>query len=190
MFDASSAPCWTGTIPETARKRANALRSLHPTHSVVAFGKLARWFTTGHELVHSPCGFGSPYDKLADVAGKVVLIGVTQAGNTSIHHAEEVAGVPFALQEKPFDITITDTNGGRITLQNTYLHLWQDIRDFIVLEGQMIDYGICRIGKVQDAEVRVMDAMLQRMYLVQKMLADPLTTLRLSERQKWIDRTR
>src|SRR5215213_5257896 len=30
-FDPVNTPCWTGRVPETMRKRSNALRSLHPT---------------------------------------------------------------------------------------------------------------------------------------------------------------
>src|SRR3712207_680593 len=33
-IDVRSTPCWTGRIPETARCRLAARRSLHPTHSV------------------------------------------------------------------------------------------------------------------------------------------------------------
>ena len=37
-FDPQHTRCWTGLVPETFRKRPNAVRSIHPTHSVSAIG--------------------------------------------------------------------------------------------------------------------------------------------------------
>lgn len=184
-FDARHTRCWTGRIPETARGREGGLRSLHPTHSVVAFGALARWFTAGHELVSTPCGPGSPYGRLADIAGKIVLIGVSQSANTSFHHAEEVAGVPYVVQDAPLDVTVTAPDGSAFHMRGAYLHRWGAARDYDAFEDPMIDLGICRVGMVGEAVVRVADAMLQRMFVVRKLLCDPLATLALGEREKW-----
>jgi len=185
IFDARSTRCWTGAIPEAARQRPDAPRSLHPTHSASAIGKLARWFTTGHELVHTPCGFGSPYDKLADIGGKIVLIGVTQSSNTSFHSAEEIAGVPYVLRPEPLDVTLTDADGNSIEMRETCIHLWGAKRDYNIFEDPMIDLGICQVSRVGNAEVRIIDAMLQRMFLLRKLLEDPLATLDITERRKW-----
>ena len=185
VFDARHTRCWTGTIPDTARRRPDALRSLHPTHSVAAIGRLAEWITAGHHLVRTPCGCGSPYDKLADIGGKIVLIGVTECINTSFHHAEELAEVPFVCLGTPMDITLTDIEGREVRMRDTYLHRWGGARDFEFLERAMIDLGICRVRQVGDASVRVIDANFQRMFLVRKLLDDPLATLALSERGNW-----
>lgn len=182
IFDARTTKCWTGAIPEAARQRPDAIRSLHPTHSVVAIGKLAGWFTSGHELVRTPCGFGSPYDKLADVGGRIVLIGVTQASNTSFHMAEEIAGVPYVLLDDPMDMTMTDANGDRVEMRGTRLHSRVARRNYDALEPQMLDLGMCHIRKVGNAELRVIDAMLQRLFLVRKLLEDPFAVLDASER--------
>ncbi len=190
VFDARHTRCWTGRIPETARSREGAVRSLHPTHSVAAIGKLAEWLTQGHELVRTPCGFGSPYGKLADIAGKIVLVGVSQAANTSFHHAEEIAGAPYVLLPDAVDLSLIDSSGHEVEMRGTYLHRWGPRRDYDSFELAMIDYGICRTGQVGDAQVRVLDAMLMRMLLVRKLLDDPLATLALGEREHWIGRVR
>ncbi len=185
VFDARQARCWTGAIPEAARNRPEAIRSLHPTHSVAAIGEHAQWLTAGHHLVRTPCGFGSPYDKLADVGGKIVLIGVTQSANTSFHMAEEIAGVPYVVQEDALDIEMKDIAGQPVRMMDTRLHLWGPQRDYDSLEMQMLELGICHIRKVGSAEVRVMDAMLLRMFLVRRLLDDPLAVLDLTEREGW-----
>lgn len=185
VYDARYTRAWTGAIPQASIKKDNAIRSLHPTHSVTAFGNLAKWFTDTHECVKTPCGYGSPYDKLADIGGKIVLIGVGQSVNTSFHHAEELARVPYVLLDEPVDITIINMSGDEVKMHNTYLHRWGPKRDYDNLENQMIELGICRIGLVGNAEVRVMDAGLQRLFLLQKLLEDPLATLALCERANW-----
>lgn len=176
-FDVRHTIPWTGHIPNTARQRPNAIRSLHPTHSVAAIGMFAEWFTAGHEFVRTPCGHGSPYGKLADVGGKIVLIGVTQCANTSFHHAEELAGVSYVCLDTPMDITMTGLHGDSLTIRDTFLHRWGAERDFDYHERAMIDLGICRVRQVGEASVRVIDANLQRVFLVRKLLADPLATL-------------
>ena len=176
-FDARQTSCWTGTVPEAARLRPDALRSLHPTHSVAAIGEHARWFASGHELVRTPCGFGSPYDKLADIGGKIVLLGVGQSVNTSFHMAEEIAGVPYVVQDQPLNVVLTDMRGEPVEMRGTRLHLWGAKRDYESLEMQMIDLGICHVRRVGNAEVRVVDAILQRMFLVRKLLDDPRAVL-------------
>ena len=42
-------PCWSGAVPEAMRHRADAVRSLHPTHSVACVGPRAAELTCGHE---------------------------------------------------------------------------------------------------------------------------------------------
>lgn len=184
-FDARSTPCWTGAIPEAARNRPDAVRSLHPTHSVVAIGRLARWFASGHELVHTPCGFGSPYDKLADIGGRIVLVGVTQSVNTSFHSAEEIANVPYVVNDEPMDVELTGLRGEKIVMRSTLLHRHGVRRDYDCLEPEMIRLGICRVTQAGSAQVRITDAMLQRMFLVRKLLDDPLAVLAVSERARW-----
>lgn len=185
VFDVRSTPCWTGAIPEAARNRPDAVRSLHPTHSVVAIGRLDRWLTSDHRHVRTPCGFGSPYDKLAGIGGKIVLVGVTQAVNTSFHMAEEMAGAPYVLQDWPMDITMTGTRGEPVVMHGTHLHRHGVKRDYDSLEPELIRLGICHVRQVGEAEVRVVDAMLLRMFLVRKLLEDPLAVLDMTERAKW-----
>jgi aminoglycoside 3-N-acetyltransferase len=189
-FDARSTPCWTGAIPEASRSYPGARRSLHPSHSVTAIGRLAEWFTSGHQFARTPCGYGSPYDKLADIGGKIVLIGVKQNCNTSFHMAEEIAGVPYVVHDVPMNVVMTDMNGSPVEMRGFRMHAGRFLgekagRDYNALEPQMIEQGICRIGRVDEAEVRIMDAMLQRKFLVNLLLRDPLAVLGEKQRGYW-----
>jgi aminoglycoside 3-N-acetyltransferase len=92
-YDPGGTPGRTGTLPEVGRKRPQAVRSLHPTHSVAVIGPAAERLTAGH-LSQRVFGVGSPVDLLAQGGGKVLLLGVGQTSNSTIHVAEEHAGMP------------------------------------------------------------------------------------------------
>lgn len=92
-FDPETTPGRTGILPEVGRRRPGALRSLHPTHSVTVIGPDAVRLTAGH-LNQRVFGVGSPVDLLAQDGGKVLLLGVGQTSNSTIHVAEEHAGMP------------------------------------------------------------------------------------------------
>ena len=47
IFDPKSTKSWTGLVPETLRRRAEAVRSWHPISSVTAIGKFALMFHLG-----------------------------------------------------------------------------------------------------------------------------------------------
>ena len=55
-----------GTLAEVAAFRKDGVRSLHPTHSVAAFGKGAAEFVRGEEKCASPAPPGSCISRLTD----------------------------------------------------------------------------------------------------------------------------
>lgn len=187
VFDARTTPCvkCIGVIPEASRTRPGGIRSLHPTHSVTAFGRLAKWITDGHEKAPGPCGTMTPFDKIASIGGKIVMLGTLLSSNTSIHHAEELAGAPFVLQHEPMDISITGRSGETITLRDTGLHRSGTARDYNKFEESFISAGILKLVQVGPAAVRIIDACLMRKFLVNTLLADPLKTLDESVRADW-----
>lgn len=89
-FDAPTSPSAVGDISEQFRKRAGSYRSLHPVHSVSAIGKYAEYLTKDHDKCETGCGAGTPYEKLRELKGKVVLIGVDMDRNTIMHTLEEI----------------------------------------------------------------------------------------------------
>ena len=157
VFDVSNTPCWTGKIPETARKRPGFVRSCHPTHSVCAFGEKAEWFTESHEFSPTPCGIGSPYDKLVQSGGLILLIGVTHDSNTTMHYIEEIAEVPWHMQPGTALSTIKFADG-RIAQIPVSLHKYGTPRDFTRLEREMLAKGIQVNGKIGESTVRLIKA--------------------------------
>lgn len=89
VFDELSTPSITGVLSEVFRTRFASHRSLHPTHSVAAFGEAAGHLTDGHHRDRTPCGPGSPWGRLAETDAIVLMLGTGMETCTILHHVEE-----------------------------------------------------------------------------------------------------
>src|SRR5438876_7398798 len=76
VFDARQTVSRMGLITEVFRRSPGVVRSIHPTHSVAVWGSKADAIIAGHELADTPCGRLTPYAKLLDYDGKILLAGV------------------------------------------------------------------------------------------------------------------
>ncbi|WP_176473042.1 aminoglycoside 3-N-acetyltransferase [Sphingomonas lenta] len=82
-----------GAYPEFLRTTPGARRSGNPGASVVALGGQAEWFTADHPLDYG-YGPGSPFAKLVEAGGRVLMVGAPLDTATLLHHAEHLAWVP------------------------------------------------------------------------------------------------
>lgn len=82
-----------GVIAEVFRKWPGAKRSNHPARSIAAVGKYAEFITCEHDLSNI-FGSNSPVDKLYQLDGSILLLGVGYNKNTSLHLAEIRANFP------------------------------------------------------------------------------------------------
>ena len=90
LFDPRTSKGMVGRIPEVFRQRPGVKRSLHPTHSIAAFGPHTEALIEGHERSLTPCGPDSPWGKIRDVGGYALMIGCGTQPMTMSHGAEEV----------------------------------------------------------------------------------------------------
>ena len=158
VCDVRNTPCWTGRIPETLRQDARAIRSLHPTHSVAAIGDKAKELTEGHEKSFAPCDEFSPYYKLAQMNGYVLLLGVGQVNNTTMHCVEEIADVPYHLQKEFTKCKVIDYTGKEIIVNNR-LHSWAPPHaDFSRIEPILIEKRAIKFGQIGNCVVRLVSA--------------------------------
>lgn len=153
-FDVQKARCSVGTIPETFRKMKDVTRSLHPTHSVAAWGREARAITLGHEQQQTPGGVDSPYHRIVQRAGKILFLGVTTACNTMLHCIEEWAGITESLTEEAEPLEVVDMNGKVIPVP-TRRHAGRRSRFFEKMEVLYLREGIMKTGRVGPAECRL-----------------------------------
>jgi len=82
-----------GCIPELFRTQPGVIRSRHPLYSFAASGPKARALTSAHPLDYA-LGPGSPLSRLYDLDGYILLLGVGNSSNSSLHLAEYLADYP------------------------------------------------------------------------------------------------
>lgn len=184
VIELSATPCWTGTIPEAARRRPNAIRSVHPTHSVSAIGARATHLTSGHEDSRTPCDAHSPYVRLMEDGSKIFLLGgVTHESNTSLHALEEMAAVPYHLQDGETDGVVVLPDGQRVVVRNR-LHLWRWARDFPKIGPYLERAGASVSGPVGASTSTLVWSSGLRDVILPLMLDDPLFLLAPSARKE------
>ncbi len=172
VFDVRNTPCWTGKIPETFRARPDAIRSLHPTHSVAAIGARAKFLTDGHENALTPCGQNTPYIKLTQLGGYVLFIGAKLHSCTLLHGVEELAEVPYHLQNEPVQAIITDNKGNQLT-RKLKIHFYGPARDYDKLAPILEKEGIMKTGSVGQANALLVKAKELVELALQKLRDDP-----------------
>lgn len=148
-----------GLFPELLRTTRGAVASGNPGARIVAVGARADWLTADHVLDYG-YGPGSPFAKLAEAGGKVLMLGAPLDTMTLIHHAEHLADIPKRVirKEVPFA-----ADGGTE---------WRTVEEFDTAdppEGFADDYfgtvveaflatGRGARGKVGDADCVLVDA--------------------------------
>lgn len=172
VLDIRQTSCWTGIIPETFRKRPEAVRSLSPTHSVAAIGARAHQLLDDHIRSYTPCDEHSPYQKNAALGGKILFLGVDQKCNTTLHACEEIAAVPYHLQKEETKCLVIDAAGGRHEIINR-LHSWEGPeRNFPIIEQDLINLGVLKKTKTGPAIISLLDAARTIDYVVGRLRKD------------------
>lgn len=86
-----------GALPEAFLQFQDVKRSIHPTHSVSAIGKHAKYLTEAHHLAPSVFGKGSPWQRFHELNGKVLGLGISMGPVTFYHLLEDTLGDQFPI---------------------------------------------------------------------------------------------
>ncbi|KZN47188.1 AAC(3) family N-acetyltransferase [Pseudoalteromonas luteoviolacea] len=117
-FDLRTTPSHTGVLSEIFRTQFATHRSLHPTHSVSAWGKAAQVLTASHHLASGPCSENSPYGIIenSDLLSNtyILCLGVALESCTYIHHFEELFAPDIYLEDTKEAYTLIDHNAHNV----------------------------------------------------------------------------
>ena len=109
-FDVQKTPSQVGVLTEVFRTTPGVVRSLHPTHSVAAWGRHAQDLISTHHL-GSTFGATSPLYKLRDYNGLVIGLGARyRYGFGPTHVPEEIntKARELAFEERPRRMILID----------------------------------------------------------------------------------
>ena len=120
VLDVVRTPSRMGLITELFRRSPGVRRSVHPTHPVAIWGANAEAMIANHHLATTPCGRRSPYRRLIDYDGKVLLLGTGIRAMTLFHAIEEEIEreMPFSpFTRETFSLQCKDANGTIVVTQ-------------------------------------------------------------------------
>lgn len=121
-----------GTLAEFVRTTPGARRSANPGASCAAIGARADWLTADHALQY---GYGedSPFARLVEADGFVLMLGAPLDTMTLLHHAEHLADIPGKRVLRKLDPLLEDG-----------VVIWRWIEEFDtgdpIVEGLAEDY--------------------------------------------------
>jgi aminoglycoside 3-N-acetyltransferase len=106
-------PGKTGVLTERFRIRPGVSRSVHPIHSISAYGKKAKFLT--EDIETTSFGEKSPFSKLINMNAINVALGAQFLGGaTFLHYAEELLKVPYR-EFIPLGVEVYDADELRVT---------------------------------------------------------------------------
>lgn len=172
QFDIAESPSCIGILPELFRKRKDVHRSLHPTHSVAAFGTEAAAFVANQQRFNTPCHPDSVYGELMNRSAQVLLIGVDFARNTMIHCIEEIADVPNRIHAAPELLTCKDWDG-QVYDTPQFRHMGQISENYPRMEATMYDRALMEDVRIGSARTRKFNAADLRSLTLELLAEDP-----------------
>jgi len=173
VFDVRLTPTQVGAVPEYFRTRPGTSRSVHPTHSVCAAGRRTHELLGDHERDGTPCGPHSPFRKVAETSGKIIMLGCGLGANTTMHALEEYVEPPY-LYGPSYVFTIIDQSGR--TSRKEYRTHGFSSHGYVQRYDRVmqLDTGsFLSRGKVLQADTFVLDAPGLKRAVLQKLNADP-----------------
>jgi aminoglycoside 3-N-acetyltransferase len=148
-FDKKISPCpEMGVVADTFWRRPGVMRSDN-NHAFAATGPLAERILAAHP-VDVPHGLNSPVGRVYELDGQVLLLGVGHDANTTIHLAENLAGVRYRR-----DKYITLLSDGR-PVRFEYREIDHCCQNFALVDGWLDERNLQRHGKIGHAEARLM----------------------------------
>ncbi len=163
VFDVrNTMPC-IGGVPCAAVEMANraydrgdktCVRSMHVSHSVVAFGEKALEYVADDVKAESPVPMFGCYGKLLSQGGKILFIGTKLSNNTFIHAIDEY--VQPEGMSAPYEITAIDYEGNKTT--RIARNCQGPSAKYVWYQPYLEEAGALVYGKIGDADCILCDA--------------------------------
>jgi aminoglycoside N3'-acetyltransferase len=148
-FNSTETPCLgMGIVADTFWRMPGVVRSDSP-HAFAASGPRAPAIAASHPL-DVPHGLDSPVGRVYEFDGQVLLLGVGHGANTTIHLAENMAGVRYRRPKR-----LTVLRAGRAT-RYAYSEIDHCCENFDLMDGWLAAEGRQHRGIVGNAEARIM----------------------------------
>lgn len=119
LFDPRRDGTNLGRLPSEFLRYPGIERSIHPTHSVSAFGPAAKYVTEDHHRAPSIFGDGSPWQRCHALNARVLGIGISMGPVTIYHMLEDKLLDKFPLpvrMQETWHLPCKDWDGNSLTV--------------------------------------------------------------------------
>ncbi len=160
VFDIKNTPSQMGSISEYFRKLNNVSRSFHPTDSVCAKGHLAEHYTNSHFGQLTPYNELSPFKKLCDKKGKILMLGTNLSSCSNFHTLEDAVNFKYPVYDNNIvDVKMIDA-GGKESVMQTKVHNpeYSSKRDCNAFKPLFLKENVLVDGNIGEAKSMLMDA--------------------------------
>jgi aminoglycoside 3-N-acetyltransferase len=161
-FDVLNDKSKLGAISEYFRQHKEAVRSWHPTEPVSCIGADSEYFVGSHFNQITPYNENSPFYRVAERKGKILMIGVTlDNAGTNLHTLEdEVEDFKYPVYHSTvFETKIIDPRGEKHVVK-TKVHdpIWSKKRKCDGLIPLFEERNVLEIVKFGNASTLLLDA--------------------------------
>lgn len=147
-FEKRLSPCpEMGVVADTFWRLPGVMRSDN-NHAFAAAGPLAETILAPHPM-DVPHGLNSPVGRVYERDGQVLLLGVGHDSNTTIHLAENLAGVRYRREKH-----LTILRDGK-PVRFDYREIDHCCQNFMLVDGWLEEKRLQRRGKAGHAEARL-----------------------------------
>lgn len=161
FFDIKNTPSQMGSITEYFRKLDKVHRSFHPTDPICAKGPLAEYYTNSHFGQLTPYNEHSPFRKLCDKKGKILMLGTTLNGAcTNLHTLEDAVNFKYPVYDSvEYEVKMIDESGKEYQMR-TKVHNpdYSAKRNCDALKPMFEKEGVLVNGVVGEAKTMLIDA--------------------------------
>ncbi len=159
IMDKSESNSCVGYLTNVAIKDSDFIRSNHPTHSVVAFGKKACDYINNDNEAKTPVSPNGSFGKLK-YGGKILFLGAPLSKNTFVHSVEEEMNVPDRFTDHIYTFyTKDDDKTYEFHMPRHYStkhpHISENYEKLLPI---MLRKGIAKEVKIMDVKAILVDA--------------------------------
>jgi len=161
IFDVRKTPSKMGVVTEYFRLLPDVKRSHHPTDSVCALGPLADFYTSTHKIQLTPYNEHSPFRKICNKGGKILMLGTTLNGAcTNLHTLEDAVDFKYPIYDnKIFDVEIIDEHEGHyFTKTKVHNPIYSAKRNCDALKPIFEKENVLINGKIGEANSMLIDS--------------------------------
>ncbi len=146
VYNPATEKACVGILPNLFMKREGVFRSLHPTHSVAAFGKRAKDYVKKDESGFTPCPKSGCFGSLYEEDAQILFLGASLNCNTYIHSLEEQMSIPDRINTNERILKIENEDGSMNDIKyfGHYSSLGDVSKNYGKLLQPMLDRGYAR----------------------------------------------